>query len=82
MYSVTLTDYDEQYAPPESPVLRVDVVGDEAFLSIGTLEETYLSEYFEQTAQIKVDVASLIDALVAGQSDHARLHERRSNRRG
>jgi hypothetical protein len=61
-------------------VLRVDVVGDEAFLSIGTFDETHQTQTFKQAAQINVDVASLIDALVAGLDDHARLHERMSTR--
>lgn len=56
-------DFHEQYRPPEQPVLGVEVMGDEVFLTIATYEETNDTSTFTNKATICVDMGVLLKAL-------------------
>jgi hypothetical protein len=77
MYTVLMTDHEEGYAPPIGNMLAIDVVGDIAFLAIGTMEETFDVIQFTAKEQIAVDWNGLIDALVSASAHDRRDLDRR-----
>jgi hypothetical protein len=62
---IYISDTDENYAPPEKPILEVGLVGDVAFLTIGTYEESPDERKFTEIdrAHIAVPVSELVNAL-------------------
>lgn len=60
---IYLTDNDENYAPPEKPILEVGLVGDVVFLSIGRYEETHTDRTFSAIDTVAVPVTDLANAL-------------------
>lgn len=60
-----LSDYDDNTAPNEKPVLQVAVSGDVTFLTLQTVDETHDSETAKTVAQIGVDTISLYNGLLA-----------------
>lgn len=76
-----IADIDENYAPPEKPLLRVSVIGDLVSLAIETRKENRKTVTFEEQAQIVVPLAAVIAALAGGQWDEVvrdRHREKRS----
>lgn len=63
LYEAVLTDADEKYAPPQSPVLRLSVVADTAYLEIATVQETNDSATYTRIASISVDAVQLHNLL-------------------
>lgn len=60
---VILQHEDEQYAPPSQPVLRVEVVGSNVFLSIHNWEEGDHSTILPEIAITAVPIAALRGAI-------------------
>ena len=60
---IYLSDNDENYAPPEKPILEVGLVCDVAFLTIGKYEETHETRTFTEDAGMGVCVSDLVNAL-------------------
>jgi hypothetical protein len=56
-----LTDVDENYAPPERPVLDIQVIDGEAYLRIGTVKDD--KGEITEAAQVAVYLDDLYDAL-------------------
>jgi len=72
---IYLSDNDENYSPPEKPVLEVGLVGDVVFLTIGKYEETpnerkFISSENAQTAVAVVDLVNAVKALAVSQQRH------------
>jgi hypothetical protein len=69
-----ILDHEERYAPPESNVLEVGLVGDVVFLSIGKATEHTYSRGFEtsESQQIAVPVTDLLNAVLAHGEANAR----------
>lgn len=61
--NIYITDVDDNYAPPEEPVLEVGLVGDVAYLSVGNWTAGPDERKFEATKQIGVPVTDLVNAL-------------------
>ena len=76
-----ISDVDENYAPPEKPILEVGFVGDVAFLTIGTYDESPKERKFTEieNAHIAVPVADLVNALKAAAASQARHDYVREN---
>ncbi len=72
-----ITSYEEKCAPPEQEVLKVSVVGNAAFLTIGQHEETNKTVAFSETAHITVPLDTLWNTLrTAVVSENAREAEK------
>ena len=70
--------YDERYAPPEQPVLKVSVLEDMAFLEIGKFEETNKEVKFTKIEGITVPLADLANAAnIAYVSDVMKVERRK-----
>jgi hypothetical protein len=67
---VYLTQWDDEYAPPEKPLLGVSVVGDEVFLYITDCEETSDTATYTTIASVNVRLTDLILALEAAAGGH------------
>jgi hypothetical protein len=78
---VYISDTDENYAPPEQPILEVGLVGDVAFLTIGTYEESPDERRFTEIerAHVSVPVADLVNALRAMNASQVRQDIVRAN---
>jgi hypothetical protein len=63
-----LNDYEDEYAPPEKPVLSVSVVDDVVFLAINKSTEGFDHGEYTTVAQIGVDTRSLILGLLASEA--------------
>lgn len=68
--SIILTDAEERYAPPKSPVLLVNVVGDRVFLEIAEADETVRHATYTKLASIAVHAAPLLQALSLAHVHH------------
>lgn len=64
-YVTYLTDVDEEFGPPESPVLEVGFVEDQVFLAIGTIDETHKTRTFTRDAEVSVRLGDLFDILAS-----------------
>lgn len=71
--TVVIHDYEERYAPPESPVLEVSYVGPGydpikdpplVFLSISKYDETHESSSMTKITTFGVEPRDLINALI------------------
>ena len=60
---VALADADDNYAPPEKPILQVAQIGDIVFLDIGTFDETHDTSTFKPTGRIGLKRSALMAAL-------------------
>lgn len=61
--STIITSHDEQYGPPDQPILDVSVVDDVVFFSISTYDETHNTTSTETIANISVKLEDLYQAL-------------------
>jgi len=79
MHFTVLTQTDEKYEPPEQAVLRVDVIGLDAFIEICKAEETNTTTTLTKTASVVVNVLDLLNTLAGlllSQDNHEALqHE-------
>lgn len=62
---ITLRDKEDNYAPPMLPVLKVQLVGTELFLTIATQVETNKSVTHETIAEVCVDLDDFTAAMTA-----------------
>lgn len=60
---IYIEDLDEHYSPPERPVLRVALVGDAVFLSIGKLTQTHEESTFKRETEMAVPASVLMNAI-------------------
>lgn len=65
MEDFLLRDYEDNYAPPEQPCLRVGVSGDVVFLTLVKVEETHTARTEETLHTIGVYRNELIRGLTA-----------------
>lgn len=72
MNQTILTNTDEQYSPPELPVLRVEVIGGVAFLEIAKYDETHEQTTMTRIETISVDAAALVHAITNSAISDAR----------
>ena len=66
-----ITDTDEKYAPPDQPLLRVEVVGDAVSLQIVKKASDAKPEAYEALEGVMVPFAALHGALAASLGDDA-----------
>lgn len=62
---VWITDANEIYAPPEQPMLGLEVIGDGLALTIAKYEETGTSCTYTTIAEVIVDGSTFLKALLA-----------------
>lgn len=72
--TIVVEDYEERYAPPESPVLEISYVGPGAdiekdpglvFLTISKYDETHDSSTYTKIAHFALPANDLINSLIA-----------------
>lgn len=80
-FSFIVTDAEEQCAPPELPVLRVDVVDDRVFLEICEVDETDTRVAYTKIASIQVHAGPLVHGL-QGAAEHFALDMEEARKRG
>jgi len=77
-----ITDTDEKYAPPDSPMLRVELLGDEVSLQIVRKTSDTKPEAYEALEGVIVPFAALHGVLAGGIGDESyRERERRAQAR-
>lgn len=75
-----ITGFEEKHAPPSESVLKVALVGNAAFLTIGTHEESAREVKFTEQAHITVPTDTLLNTLfTALQSE---LHDSKDRQEG
>ena len=62
---IIFRDYEETFAPPKSPVLRVQLVGDQLFFSISEVDETYDEVKYTNIAEMSVNSVEFTLGMVA-----------------
>jgi hypothetical protein len=80
MFTTIITQWDERHAPPEQPVLQVEVIGDQVFLTIAKCELTYDKTALDRIADCSVGLTELIMALGAGAQADLIESQRRKGR--
>ena len=63
MFTTLITQWDEGFSPPDQPVLEVDVIGDQVFLTISKYEETDKVRTLTKVATCGVGYQELVMAL-------------------
>lgn len=63
MYRTIIQQTDDKYAPPDAPVLEVDVIGTDAFLSVSEYEENAKTSTLTRLQTVCVPLRDLVRAL-------------------